>query len=160
RGTGSPAENGYRSCVGQVGFDEGGAPVVAWHNYDGTQQGILVSRWTGAAWSPFGPSGTGTGVATTQYNWWPQLISAGPTVMWSWAAQVYLARWSSTQWEGLGGSSASPGLADRPTVGVPVAAGLSLDDVAVSWAQQETTDGGAGVVVRQWDGSTWRTLEA
>lgn len=159
-GSGSGLDNGYRSCMGDVAFDDQGRAYATWANYDGTQQSIYVRRWNGSSWEELGASARGTGVATTAFNWWPRLSvrPAGAAVVWSRASEVYLSWWDGSAWRQLAGSATFPGVSGAGAdAKLPVVVSGANDELFVAW--EEMRPGGTtAVYLRRWNGSVWDEL--
>ncbi len=134
---------------GALEVDHNDSITAAWLEADQ----LRVARWSGTAWVALGGK-----INDRPVNSAPSLAfdsADTPVVAWDEATigeggNVYVARWSGTAWEKLGGGpldvmatdfAREPCVRQTPT------------GVAVAWA--ETVAGASHIFVKQWNGAAW-----
>lgn len=139
-----------------------GAPVVAWHDFR-VAKTVHVERWNGTSWAGTGPGASETAIPS---SWAGGPLGASialdaastPVVGWEQSGEIYVQQWSGAEWAELDGSASGGGVSDTYTVSsCPVVGVDSTGRPAIAW--YETTEIGARVFLKRWDGASWIELD-
>ncbi len=148
-------------CYHELTLTPDDTPVVGWVRATNvTDVGVVVQRWDGSAWLPFGD------VPFTADDGSPRWASVttdadgAPLLAWSefkdGLSRVHVARWTGATWSYLGGPRARvPGQDAWSPHLVVDGDGRPL----VAWIEAvEPPDSGRDVFVDRWNGTTWEPL--
>lgn len=145
-------------------LNKSGNPVVLVREFDGQSVNLFVSRWTGAAWENLG-EGLKKSPANFEVNS-PSIQIApddNPIVAWQEGVgtefdnHIYVARWTGTTWERLGGDHGI--LPDRPhALGVSLALTQNGQPVVAFNMEYEDAYSGGHVLVFRWNQTKWEPV--
>lgn len=144
------------ACRPSLATLSGGQPLVAWYEWDGTSNNILVGRWTGSGWQRLGGP---LDVTLYQGAYNPSLAleaNGNPVVAWreydGSSDKVYVKAWTGKTWKQLGSAlnMRRTAAAERPAIAT------AQDEVIVAW--QERDGDTFKIMVKRWTGSAWQTL--
>lgn len=167
-GVPSPAATKLASYPSMV-INNSGYPVVAWRE-DTNPDGIVVQRWTGAAWTSMNvPDSSpvidyprlGKDVNGNLYITWVQTYGSNPGSYSSY--QVYAMRSSGGAWSAVGGSTTFPGLSAATNASLkpfsPAIQGSFNGNIVVAWQAGETNN---AILVKEWVArrSVWTNMGA
>lgn len=147
-----------------LALDGAGNPTVAWQDGGSGTLQIYLKQWSGTQWAELGSSATAGGVSgTTGEAQSPSvaLDSGNPLVAWmdtqSGNAEIYLKKWTGTQWVELGGSATTGGVSN--TAGASETPSLALDasgNPVIAW--RDNSSGSPEVYLKRWTGTQWVEL--
>ena len=152
-------------------------PVVAWQAFAGGAYEIYVRRWNGSEWEELAASGSGGGISNSAIvagageSRSPRVAldpSGNPVVVWTernaMRDEIYLRRWTGSDWEQLGGSASGEGLSTFGTglgASDPAIAIDSAGRIVVAYKAADTPGGACcalHVYAKRWNGTTWEEL--
>lgn len=144
-------------------LDQEGNPVLAWSSsLDWTlPTSVYVRAWVGSEWVPVGGGRPNAGISETAFS--PSLAwDAEGRLLAAWAgsksgtgaSDVFVARYSGSAWEPLGGPlSAYVGVTNA---GTPTIAVDSTGSPVVAWV--EKYGNGTKLIVRRWHAGGWHPM--
>jgi len=139
---------------------------VAWSDDSSGNAEIYLRYWNGSDWSELGGSAGGGGIsANSGASLWPSVAvdpEGKPWVAWhdttAGDSEVYVRRWTGTDWEPVGsGSAEGGGISNNNGGSAFVALQIAPNGQAYA-AWMDSSSGDNEVYVRRWNGSVWEAL--
>jgi len=169
-GTGSASGGGISDNSGESRHPavavapNGGTPYIVWRDDSGGDNEIYVRRWSGSVWEPVGTgSASGGGISANSGDSTGPAVAIAPdgTPYAAWHDdssgdyEVYVRRWSGSNWVPVGtGSASGGGISNNSgTSGAPSIAIAPDGTLYVAW--HDDSSGDYEIYVRRWNGSSW-----
>ncbi|QDE71557.1 hypothetical protein BHS09_33750 [Myxococcus xanthus] len=135
-----------------------GHPVIAFQHHESAHASpaLHVFQWVPPTWQPLGGRLNAPEAAELSGASLVVDSEGRPVVAWSAADGIRVQRWEADQWRPLGAVQ-RVGMGPEATVSTGAPA-LSVDGsggVFLAWAEAESSEVGAGLYVRHWNGSGW-----
>jgi hypothetical protein len=173
-GSGSASGGGISNNSGDshhpsVAIAPDGTPYIAWWDETSGDAEIYVRRWNGSSWEEVGNgSATGAGISNNSGGSHNPVIAVAPNgmpyVTWyddsGGNFEIYVRRWSGTDWEEVGtGSASGGGISGNSGESFNSSILITTDGTPyVSW--YDGSNGDYEIYVRHWSGGSWDEVGA
>jgi hypothetical protein len=162
---GGISNNSGESSFPVVAIAPDNTPYITWFDNTGGNYEIYVRRWNGSSWEEVGTgSASGGGISNNaDTSWFPAMAidqEGFPYISWqdvtSGDYEIYVRRWSGSNWVEVGTGSATGGGISNNSGG-SYGSSISFDPISelpyITWFD----DGGVDleIYVRRWNGSAW-----